>query len=78
MTSVSAPTSTSTFDPASSSNVTASILSIAGLFSLCMAAFTLGKERRNRYSSAYQLGWWGLPCALCTFFVSLFIFFFYD
>jgi Iap family predicted aminopeptidase len=68
----------SSFDPTSSSSLTASTLSVVGLFGLCLAAFTLGKERNNRNSSAYQLSWWGIPSAICAFLFSLFIFFFYD
>lgn len=66
------------FDPTSSSNITASVLAIVALFWLCMAAFNLGKERNNRRGSMYQLSWWSVPSAICTFFMALCIFFFYD
>ena len=68
----------SSFDPLSSANTTATVLAIIALFCLSIAAFTLGRAKKDRSSSSYQLSWWGIPSAACLFIVSLLIYFAYD
>lgn len=70
--------SSSSFDPLSSSSTTGSIMVTIALFCLCLAAFNLGKQRNNKAESIYQVSWWSIPSAICLFLAALSIFFAYD
>jgi len=68
----------SSFDPMSSANTTASVMAVVALCCMCLAAYNLGKQRNDRASSLFQVSWWSVPSGACLLLGAMCLFFMYD